>query len=1068
MRLTPLSGIWTPDRVYTIHLNNAVNYTMIAKPGAEIVDGQSFVVRDKLGNETTFEFEQGYRIDVPQTSQIVIPVGADGVVNAISEGDQFTISDSLQLPLTFEFDRDGSVDPNNEVIEYETNLSADELAQRVVDVLSNPALDRGLVPKVLPGGRVHLGTKGNHFINVVALSNLRVDGLTQGVEDGDTFTVDDGTKLVTFEFEDTDIADEVGIGNLPIRFTQGETHEELANIIAATVRDAEVGLDPRHLGAGQIHLGSDINHVVDVTLSQLTSFGAPGVTPAFGLKIPSVAGQISGLLDGETFSIRDGFNPAVEFELNNTDEDPTNSVGTVAINFNDATTVDELAETLAIAIQGAGLGLNPEHVPGTPVVTLGGNAGHVLVGAVEPNVQATTSLVKLGTPGVAAAVPVPISRVAEFDGNQVAVAMIQAINNTVDPNALVGVKATPKGGSTVVVTGADDDALAQAGVQDLSNVFIDVDSTASVQTVVFTNAIRDLAGNPLKPNQLSGETQITIFLGDVATDMGDAPDGPVPPFVSPQNSYPTLVGSNGAAHMVTPEGPFLGSLVDTEPDGQPIIGDGADEDGIRFAGPLGGQFNAHIPTSVEVTASSPGLLDGWIDFNRDGDWDDSGEQVFASEAIFVTDPEVLAGIAFGPQNDNCHQDATSQLIVCSLVVDSRLVPEVVPGPTYARFRYSSEGGLRATGLTYNGEAEDYTLEILPGSPPTAVDDPAVDADPEDFQTEEDFAILFQTRPSLYVNDFDMDAGDAFGIASLQGLRVVDPTDPNVLVATSDKGAEVRVNTSLSLGTMPNQIGGSWFYDPSVSSQLAELAVGDSDLDTFQYTLRDLQGFESPLAATVTVEVIGLNDRPVAHDLSVEVLEDGVVVTGIDFDGDDPDRDDDGSTLIYRDGVIPAPLSDNYVNNEDGTFDFDPGEDFQDLALGETMAVTFSYEVEDSHGESSLVDGIVTVIVNGANDSPMAHDLSFQVFEDGGPVTMAFQGSDIDSDDSQSTLSYAIDPAVLGDGNGSVVNHDDGTFSFDPGTDFQDLGVGQSRNVFLPYTAIDQHGAMSLPPGGLIT
>ncbi|MCH2122782.1 MAG: tandem-95 repeat protein, partial [Pirellulaceae bacterium] len=1079
VRLTPLSGIWTPDRVYTIQLSNDVTYTMTAKPGAEIIDGQNFLVRDKLGHETIFEFEQGYRLDVPQTLQMVIPVGADGVVNAINDGDQFTISDSLQLPLTFEFDRDGSVDPNVEVIDFETNMSADEVAQRVVNALNDPALDRGLAPKALPGGRVHLGTKRNHFVNITSFSSLSLDGQTQGVEQGDIFAIDDGTKLVTFEFNDANIVAEASIENFPIFFTQGETHEELANIVVASIRDADLGLNPRHLGAGQIHLDSGVNHVLDVTLSQLASFGTPGTSPAFGLKIPSVAGQISGLLDGETFSIRDGLRPAVQFELNNTDEDPNTGFATLAINFNEATTVDELAETLVVAIQGAGLGLNPEHVPGTPIVTLGGNAGHALSGAVEPNVLATTNLVKMGSPGVAAAVPVPISRVAEFDANQVAVAMIQAINNPVETHSLVGVNAASKGGATVVVTGADDDAVLRAGVQDLfaistgSPVFVSLDSAAPLETVLFTESIRDLAGNPLKPNQLSGETQITIFLGDVATDMGDAPEGPTPPFVPPQNIYPTLLGSNGAVHVVTPEGLFLGALLDTEPEGQPELdaaGDGADEDGVRFAGPLGGQFNAHIPTSVEVTASGSGYLDGWIDFNRDGDWDDAGEQVFASEAIFVTDPDVLAGIAVGPQNENCHQDATSQLIVCSLAVDSRLVPEVVTGPTYARFRLSSEGGLKATGLASDGETEDYTLDILPGTPPTAVDDPAVDADPADFQTEEDFAILFQTRPSLYTNDFDMDAGDTFGIASLQGLRVVDPMLPNVLVATSDKGAQVKVDTSLSVGAMPNQIGGSWFYDPSVSSQLAELAVGDSGLDTFQYTLRDLDGFESPVAATVTIEVLGLNDPPVANAVSVEVFEDGAVIASVDFDGDDPDRDDDGSTLTYLDGTIPASLRDNYVNNKDGTFGFDPGEDFQQLAQGETTELMLSYEVEDSHGQSSLVDGIVTVIVNGTNDHPVAHNLRLDVEEDGGPETMAFQGSDVDSDDDQSTLSYFIDPDGLspGEANGSVVNNDDGTFTFDPGTDFQDLGIGQSRNVFLAYTAIDQHGAMSLLPGGLIT
>ena len=53
----------------------------------------------------------------------------------------------------------------------------------------------------------------------------------------------------------------------------------------------------------------------------------------------------------------------------------------------------------------------------------------------------------------------------------------------------------------------------------------------------FVGAVKDLATNNLKPNQLSGETQFTMILGDVILDYGDANDP----------RFPTVSGSNGAA-----------------------------------------------------------------------------------------------------------------------------------------------------------------------------------------------------------------------------------------------------------------------------------------------------------------------------------------------------------------------------------------------------------------------------------------------------------------------------------------------------------------------------------------
>jgi uncharacterized repeat protein (TIGR01451 family) len=182
----------------------------------------------------------------------------------------------------------------------------------------------------------------------------------------------------------------------------------------------------------------------------------------------------------------------------------------------------------------------------------------------------------------------------------------------------------------------------------------------------------------------------------VAIDYGDAPDA----VGAPPNTYPTLLIHDGARHNLG-VGPRLGANADFEVDGQPdatatgddVVGVGGDDDGVVLPAAL----VARLGASAIVTSSSAGMLDAWIDFNRDGDWDDAGEQIAASEPL-------LAG-------------ANSI---------SFFVPDyAVAGTSFARFRVSTAGGLAPTGQAADGEVEDYSIEIVAVAESTAtlIDDP---------------------------------------------------------------------------------------------------------------------------------------------------------------------------------------------------------------------------------------------------------------------------------------------------------------------------------------------------------
>jgi hypothetical protein len=194
-----------------------------------------------------------------------------------------------------------------------------------------------------------------------------------------------------------------------------------------------------------------------------------------------------------------------------------------------------------------------------------------------------------------------------------------------------------------------------------------------------------------KGHELEGQT---LDLAFVIT--GQAPPPPDLDFgdaVDP--TYPTLLASNGAHHVVDPR-IFLGNRIDPEPDGQPDVlslGDDNDidplnpppnfddEDGVVFNTPLiPGQ-----PAQVTVTASvGGGFLQAWVDFNNNGSWADANDQIIAN-----------AMLAAGPNP-----------------LPFQVPPTAVPNvKTFARFRYSTMPRLPFDGGAPNGEVEDYLVDI---------------------------------------------------------------------------------------------------------------------------------------------------------------------------------------------------------------------------------------------------------------------------------------------------------------------------------------------------------------------
>mgnify|MGYP006196370127 CR=1 FL=1 len=222
------------------------------------------------------------------------------------------------------------------------------------------------------------------------------------------------------------------------------------------------------------------------------------------------------------------------------------------------------------------------------------------------------------------------------------------------------------------------------------------------------------------------------------------------------------------------------------------------------------------------------------------------------------------------------------------------------------------------------------------------------------------------------------------------------------------------------GTFVIDANGAWTYTLN-DGAVDHLALGEEVTDEFIVTVTD--GFGATDEVVVTLTVVGSNDAPVVSNVAVAAVEDGLGVTQ-GFDGDDIDSDDSPLSLVYT--VVTQPAEGTVTNNGDGTFTFDPGNAFQDLAAGEARQVTFTYTATDSHGAVSD-PATVTVTVTGTNDDPVivvgSTDASGAVTEladghqDENSIDHVDQGTiafgDVDLSDTHSAGVVAGGPGYLG-------------------------------------------------------
>ena len=652
--------------------------------------------------------------------------------------------------------------------------------------------------------------------------------------DGEQFsvTVDGNTTL--FEL---DRNNEYTQDAIPIRFTLNSAQSTVADNLVSALREANIALNPRNLGMGEVLLGATSEHVVVNSASSLPLHGIPSSVNDGDIVVLTVGGEDQ-IFEFDVDGMQTlGTDHVIEFEWDSTYQEIASEIsevindaemgietnyikdGLVHVGGEIGTLLD--ASQSKLIVQGApgtrsGYGIYIESQDGlvngivdgqtfsisdgleNTVVFEFDNNSEVLTGNNQVAFQDNMRNDTLGHELARAITSAELSLTAVYVGN----GTIEFHNSTETHSMdLLGTILTQVGdagdqGANPIYFVPDESFTMAMMIESVKNsinaadTLVEVFASTRSDGVLVSGVthledienievlgIKDLAANELQPNQDDGSNQFTVVLTS-GLDYGDAPDP----------DYPTLEMSGGAQHFVV-DGFHLGEGVDSEPEAnatEDATGDGHD-DGVVFVHDLivGGTGTIEV-TAVGVGEDHPGFLDGWLDFDADGRWGD-GEQIF----------------------DTVSLQQGLNLLTFDVPGDANV------GKTFARFRFSGEGQLSPTGFASKGEVEDYQVEVKtsPWSNPFIAEDVNIDGyvSPIDallvinYLNTTDPAILAQPLPIPEVGNEPPPFLDVNGdsiVTPLDALMVI-----NRISQSINAGAEGEFVPEVLTATSRSSVGG---------------------------------------------------------------------------------------------------------------------------------------------------------------------------------------------------------------------------------------------------------------------
>ncbi|MEM9014140.1 MAG: Ig-like domain-containing protein [Pseudomonadota bacterium] len=317
--------------------------------------------------------------------------------------------------------------------------------------------------------------------------------------------------------------------------------------------------------------------------------------------------------------------------------------------------------------------------------------------------------------------------------------------------------------------------------------------------------------------------------------------------------------------------------------------------------------------------------------------------------------------------------------------------------------------------------------------------------------------LFSVFDAGTISNENLFANNNLGVDSDPDMDAFTITEVNG--STTNVGEQFTLTSGALLDVASD---GGFVYDPN--GQFDELDDGESDTDSFTYTIDD--GFGGTDTAIVLITIDGLNNAPTADADAGAVNEDGPAIV-INVIANDDDVDVETLSIASFDtsgttgSVIQTPASTT-------SFTYNPNGQFEALGQGQTTTDTFTYIATDGDANSNAA--LVTVTITGVNDGPDALDDAFTGSEDDLTITgnvLAGNGSgadsDIDNGDAITVTAINGSSVNLGEtfvlaSGAEVILNADGSFDYDPNGAFDDLSAGETGSDSFTYQITDNFGA----------
>jgi hypothetical protein len=1065
----------------------------------EVISGGVLQVggEDGLGlavDANSMEVTGSPSVSGPSTVEVAGPlllslplVGGAGIL----DGSVMVLTADNGDEVIFEFNVNGSgvVIPTAVPVPYNLTDPVDTVAANLALVVNGVA-NLGITATDLSGGEISFGRISESRVNIdgvfdfggtgISAPGLNGAELKRGiVNDGEVLVISQGAISVSYEFEAVAAGGGVATGNVAVPFTAESTPGQVALALASTINNNKLGLaveavaelDPATgIANGKVLLNDKPGTVVDITAAPtLEKSGVPGgataisYSPLFGtneIKLAMIDAINSVNLPGE---------PAVT---------------SLSAEDRGGDTFFVSNASLFRGVAAAGGSVANFSLPG--VQDLAGNK----LEANRPDFSTRFTILMPTAQLDFGDAPDPVNLVngryptkLVSNGPRHVVGNGPLLGDTIDANL---------DGLPGITANRDDVAIAVE--HDSTSLFSSALANGGAEITINTPGGSD-------PDLWDGDT-FTLDLGtaqatfefDVLVDNSGAFDEDnfaIRPTVS-DSALSIAEAIQVAIIEARSESDFkfnpASVVISGDASSATVNVSADDEDGVSFVSdfnPLG-VLNPGIYLPIEVDVTGAGVLEGWIDFNADGDWDDPGEQILPMSFDPATQElrdELLPVNQTGAVSNIFADTGGTSTRIFNVVV-----PPTTPIPpsaltTYARFRVSKEGGLGPDGLALSGEVEDYAIRLLPGLPPEI------------------------QNPEVVYNHVDLKE-DAFFVANgvipnasglLDGINVSDPDGVEIYVEDRFVNKLLQVDPDGTSGPIPPTDAGrlsvaadgtfNFQPEPDFNGPVTfTVRVADQPADT---TLQLVNS--TPL--TVTLNVTAVNDAPVALNPPVEVAreidEDQQVVFNIaDVDPNQSlidgkyipgnqtsvDEMDQPMKILeagaWNGSVYLSAQGGNVTVSADGTtITYTPPENYNaNVAPGTD---TFTYTVIDEPGGSftpqqSADLGTVNITFVAVNDPPLAVDDSYNSTENQNlviPLNGVLNGIDgiFNNDsggpsDENQVLALKTEDFPQDTSQGGTVVYDSGTelLTYSPAPNF-------SGTDTFTYTAVDSSGLESVLP-----